>query len=212
MDEVAIIVGDLVFPGRSINERDIRDQLESALQGFNEEYEDLMIAPMEIVRHVSFAGGFTDASAPFEAFIALERKLFPVGVRAGIGVGRLSTPVRDSITVMDGRGFHRARAAIEEARRVESHLTVNTPYDDRDEMINTILSLLGVIKDGWTPRQWEVAGYYQSHEGITQTEIADVFGISQPAVAKILSRAKVKKVETTNRVIRNHLRNMLDHR
>ncbi len=212
MDEVAIIVGELVVTGRSTDDRELRRELESNLQELNDDFEKTMIAPMELVRHRSFEGGFTDPSACFDAFGELERDIFPARVRAGMGVGRLSTPLRESITVMDGQGFHRARSAIEEARRVKSNLMINTPYDDRDEMMNTILSLLGIIKDGWTDRQWEVAGYYQSHEGITQTEIAEYFGISQPAVAKILSRAKIKKVESTNRVIKNQMKNLINHR
>lgn len=212
MVEFSIIIGEVVAGNSSSAMDDILAELQDVLLDLDEKFSSERIASMKVTRRDQFLGGFTGPEVCFEVFSTIERAIFPNRVRGGIGVGRLSTPVKESITDMDGQCFHRARSAIEESRKGRSNLTLKSSYADKDEMMNTIFNLLGIIKDDWTDRQWEIASFYQSHEGITQMEIADEFDISQPAVAKILGRARVKKVEATNEVILNQLKDLVNHR
>jgi len=206
MPKVAILVGDLVGSRGSSDRQKLQSELTRSIETVNNEVNGNTIAPIEIVRGDEFEGGFTDPASCLEAFFALERELFPVRYKAGIGIGTISTTEETSISRMDGPAFHRARSAVEEAQTSSASLVVKSSDQHSDELVNTILDLVFLIRDSWTNRQRQIVNYYQGHKELTQSEIAFHFDISQPAVAKVLQRTKVNHIDRAKAVLENELK------
>ena len=210
MPNVGILVGDIVGSREASDRQKLQSDIQSSLDEVNDEVDGSSIAPMEIVRGDEFEGGFRDPSACIEAFFTLERILFPVRFKAGIGVGEISTSEDTSISRMDGPAFHRARAAVEEAKSSASDLLIRSNNQSRDAILNTILDLLTLLKERWTDRQWEIVNHYRENRDRTQSEIAYEFGISQPAVAKVLQRTKIKHIDGAKEVLAHELKSMVN--
>lgn len=209
MSKVGILVGDLVGSRKSSDRQKLQSKLTESIETVNHEVDGSAIAPMEIVRGDEFEGGFSDPASCLEAFFILERTLFPIRYKAGIGIGTISTTEETSISRMDGPAFHRARSAVEEAQSSSANLVVKSSNQHNDELINTILDLIFLIRDNWTDRQWEIVNYYQEHRNKTQSEIAFQFNISQPAVAKVLQRTRVRHIDRAKEVLVNELKNVV---
>lgn len=129
----------------------------------------------------------------------IERKMYPVKIRFGIGAGAITTDVNKEMSIgADGPGYYKARAAIDFLKDNEKKKQTNTA-DVRFEaegdnhtitiMINTILSLLTAIKDSWSDRQREIIWDMLQHRD-SQVDVAKRFNIKQPAVQKSLSKGK----------------------
>ena len=98
----------------------------------------------------------------------------------------------------DGPGYYKARNAVEILKENERKKQTNAA-DIRFEaegsnqaitiMINTILSLLTVIKDSWSDRQREIIWDMLQHQD-NQVDAANRFKIKQPAIQKSLARGK----------------------
>ena len=205
MNKISIIIGDLVESREAVDRDSLQSRLQVGLEKVNRRYGYRSIAPAEIVRGDEFEAGFEDPSFCYRAFGLLERELFPARIRAGIGVGSVSTSLKESISLMDGSAFHRARSAIENAEKEDSDLMIESSLEELDRLVNTIFSLMSIIKESWTDRQREMVNYYLANLNLTQKEIAYEFGVSQPAVAKTLGRAKAKQIERTNEVLVSQL-------
>ena len=210
MTEVGVLIGDLIGSRDSPDRQKLQTRLTNSLKSANRETDGDAIAPMEIVRGDEFEGGFIDPSICLETFSYLERALFPVRLKAGIGIGSISTSDETSIGRMDGPAFHRARSAVEIAKSSSSNLVIKSRNSREDEIMNTVLDLIYLIKENWTERQWEIVNYYRNHGDETQAEIASYFDISQPAVAKVLQRTKLKHIERAQEVVRERLKGYTD--
>ena len=209
---IGVIIGDLVR-SRDVNDRPgLQKRLQGALKEANQRFGASAVAPLEIVRGDEFEGGYYDPSVCFNVFSFLERKIYPARIKAGLGVGTLSTPVKDSISLMDGSAFHRARSAIELAKNIETDIVLKSPSEDRDDMLNAVFELISLIKEDWTGRQWEIVNYYRADTSMTQSDIAKNFGVSQPAIAKILNRAKINHLTKTYEVIKSQLKKLGDEK
>ena len=134
-----------------------------------------------------------------EILSEIERKLHPVKVRIGIGIGDITTDINREIAIgADGPGYYMARAAIEHLRADEKRKQTNSA-DIRIEidcdvknltiMLNTILTLMTAIKESWSDRQREIIWDMMEHQD-SQVDVAKRLGITQSTVQKALSKGK----------------------
>jgi hypothetical protein len=196
---IAVLIGDLIGSRKAGNRADVQSRLIGILERINGAYAQSIVARMMVTGGDGFEGAFKDALACCRAFEDIERGLFPVRVRGGIGVGETDTKPSELVTEMDGPAFHRAREALQAVKGKKSCLLLSSESKKIDGTANTVLRLLWAIRGGWTGRQREVAFYYlpralSSPAAPTQEEIAEHFGVSQPAITKVLSSGSIKAV------------------
>ena len=191
------IIGDIkgVSDKASINEA--QKKLYDILAEINKKYRKDISSKFIITLDNEFQGLLNNGTSIMRILIDIERLMYPTKVRFGIGIGEITPDIEKKMSLgAEGPGYYRARAALEHIVSNEKRKQTN-PSDTRFEidgdnqsstvLINTILSLMTVIKESWTDRQreiiWDMLIYQDS-----QTDLAKRLNIKQPTVHKSLSK------------------------
>jgi len=97
----------------------------------------------KLVRKVEFSAGdemqglFLSPVAAYLYFRLLNMLLFPVEIRAGIGIGEWGVKIKGaSTTVQDGLAYHNARYAIDEVKNTVGDSLLFYSGDENDILIN----------------------------------------------------------------------------
>lgn len=136
-----------------------------------------------------------DATAAVEAAVSASDRFHPARLRFGIGRGALDTEVNPNQAIgMDGPCFHRAREAINSARKDEAWLRAGGWSTDLDRRVNSMFDLVQCVRGDWTERQAQFA-LALKEEG-AQKSVADRYDVSKSTVSESLSAGHVQEVRT----------------
>ena len=135
----------------------------------------------------------TDATDAVEAAVTASDQFHPASLRFGIGCGELDTEVNpDQAIGMDGPCFHRAREALNSARKDGAWLRVGGWSNELDSRINSMFDLVQSVREDWTDRQAQFAVALKE-EG-TQKRVAERYDVSKSTVSESLSAGHVQEV------------------
>lgn len=103
--------------------------------------------------HITFSAGdeiqglFKDLASAVLYMRIFELMVHPVKIRAGMGVGEWNIKIEDGLsTQQDGPAYHRARQAIDEAKRRQTQrYRINS--ERNDEMINHLINAACILKE-----------------------------------------------------------------
>ncbi len=128
-----------------------------------------------------------------ECLLTLTEAAQPARLRAGLGFGSLEVghvpeapEWAADIARLDGPCFHRARAAIEVARREGAWAQALGAGEALDAGLSSLLELLGRLREAWTERQ---AVTVAAARGRLQKDVAEEFGVSPSVVSEALKAA-----------------------
>ncbi|GAB4266416.1 MAG: hypothetical protein Kow0092_19370 [Deferrisomatales bacterium] len=185
----ACLTADLIGSRRVSDRAAVQRQVEQALGRVNSEFQGRLVVPFSFTVGDEWQGLLDAPDAALEADFRLRRLLHPLGVSSGLGLGAVSTPIRDRTAAMDGPCFHRSREALERAKRLRSQATVfasGLPLLDRPT--NAICLLLHALSGKWTPKQHRTVMTYADRG--TEAAAAEALGVSQPTVHQSLEAAR----------------------
>lgn len=198
-DSYIALIGDIKQSKTIKNRSEVQKKLKLVLEEINEKYIGDIGSKFIITLGDEFQGLLSKGSNTMAIITEIEMKMYPVKMRFGLGIGPITTDINKEISMgADGPAYYNARNAIEFIKESENKKQTNAA-DVRIEleghkqpvaiMINTILSLLTVIKDSWSHRQREIIWDMLQHQD-SQVDVAKRFNIKQPAVQKTLSKGK----------------------
>lgn len=193
------IIAD-IRSSKNIKNRDIvQEKLKATLQQINEAYGKDIASKFMITLGDEFQGLLSSGANTMHILSDIEQSMYPVQLRFGVGIGEITTKINPDMAIgADGPGYYKARAAIQYLKENESRKQVaisDTRFEVTQEnqgtvsMINTILSLLTIIKSSWSDRQREVI-WDMLRTQDSQVNVAKRFQIQQPTVQKILATGK----------------------
>lgn len=193
------IIGDMK-DSKKISDRNlIQIRLQEILHEVNQEYSQDISANFMITLGDEFQGLLSCGENTMDIISKIERKMYPINIRFGIGVGEITTDINRNMAIgADGPGYYRARAAIQYLKKNEKRKEINAANirieaDERNRasviLLNTILSLLTTIKESWSERQREVIGNMIVYQD-GQANVAKRMNITQPTVQRILAKGK----------------------
>jgi hypothetical protein len=94
----------------------------------------------------------------------LRKRMRPLQLRMGIGVGLISGRLRTPINQLGGQAFEFTRLAIEEAKEGRAHSGENTRFHSENEQFdlvaNLIYSLHDLLVGNRSEKQWETVDTY----------------------------------------------------
>lgn len=193
------IIGDIKESKKIDNRNEIQKKLKLVLQEINEKYNDTISSKFIITLGDEFQGLLCNGANTMPIILEIERKMYPIKIRFGVGVGTITTEVNKEMSLgADGPGYYKARNAIEflkdnEKKNQTNAADIRLEVESEDQaatiMINTILSLVTVIKDLWSDRQREIIWDMLKHQD-SQVDVAKRLKIKQPAVQKSLAKGK----------------------
>lgn len=193
------IIGDIKDSKKINNRNEVQKKLIKVLDQINEKYNEDISSNFIVTLGDEFQGLLCNGANTMQIIFEIERRMYPVKLRFGVGIGEISTDIIREMSIgADGPGYYNARTAIEILKNDEKRNQTN-PADIRFEitgdnqasttMINIILSLMTVIKETWTERQREIIWDMMEHQD-SQSDVARRLSIKQPTVQKSLSKGK----------------------
>jgi hypothetical protein len=135
----------------------------------------------------------------------LRRRMRPLTLRIGIGIGPVSGRIQAPVNRMEGEAFQFARRAIEslkqgEAQKVEALTAFRSGHSVFDTTANLIYGLHDTLLVKVTGKQWKTIAEYGSKSGVRST--ARVLGVNVSTVSRNLKRSSYWQMEYTVRGMR----------
>ena len=214
MDYVAII-GDIKQSKKIENRIEVQKKLDKVLKNINVMYQEDIAARFLITLGDEFQGLLKWKDNVFDIIKYIQRNMYPVELRFGIGIGEISTDIFYEAAIgADGPAYYAARQSIQELHEKEKKFKKHTAdiqmglYNKTSfdiEEINMMLSLIKTIEDSWTEKQrytiWDMIEY-----GGSQTECAKRMKTSQSTVARRLAEGNYLIYKQSGDVMRKAIK------
>jgi len=186
------VIGDIVR-SRAIADRGaLQARLEGVLPRVNGDLDAAPVSAWTVTLGDEFQALF-DTPAPLPAVLEqISHGLTGYAVRFGVGHGPLSTPLKPTAVGMDGPCFHRARAAVETARRERRRIVVATGTGIA-QPVTDVWNLALTVTRARTARQAEMIEAYRAHG--SQAAVAAHLGVTQGTVSAELARGRFAEVQ-----------------
>jgi len=203
--QYVVIIGDMISSKKIINRSDVQERLKNAIKTLNKKFKDSIIAEFKIVGGDSFQGMLSSPEHLIDIYYVL---LETVGhpFYFGIGMGDISTVLSKNVEEIDGKAFHLASDALEEAKRRNFSVSIKSSLEDNDA-ISCLFNFIVERMWEWSKKQREVALYYRKHGACSDAikSAAKRFNTSERSVYKMLERAKYSNLEYAESVTKSTL-------
>lgn len=191
------IIGDII-DSRELKERmQVQKQLNQTLNEINTIYKDSISSDFIITLGDEFQGLLRQGTYTMQIIMKIEKSMNPVKIRFGVGIGEITTDINRNMSIgADGPAYYNARDAINELKSRETQKSVSysdirfcggRENEDVVLLINNTLTLMYVIKSGWSERQKEVIDELLDGNR-SQREIALKLDITESTVSTNLNR------------------------
>lgn len=216
MNYIAVI-GDIKDSKNIENRSQIQKKLNSVLKYVNGAYHDDISAKFIITLGDEFQGLLKSNEHILDIIKYIQREMYPVSLRFGIGVGEIRTDIFYEAAIgADGPAYYAARKMIEELREQEKKLKkqaadikISVYGIENFEIteINTILALMKIIEDRWSDKQrftiWNMA-----LNGGSQEKCAKRMNTTQSTVARRLADGCYLTYENARKTVDEALRRL----
>ena len=213
------IIGDIKDSKKIKNRNQIQEKLNGIIKYINEAYDEDIAAKFIITLGDEFQGLLKNNGHVLDIIKYIQREMYPVRLRFGIGFGEISTSIFHEAAIgADGPAYYAARKMLEELREKEKKLKRQAAdiqislYDTEKfeiEEINTVLALMKIIEDGWSEKQrftiWDMA-----QNGGSQEECAKRMDTTQSTVARRLADGNYLTYERAKRTVDEALKRLGD--
>lgn len=213
------IIGDIKDSKKLDNRSEIQEKLSCTLQNVNRLYNNDISAKFIITLGDEFQGLLEKFDHIFDIVKYIQREMYPVKLRFGIGIGEITTDiVHEAAIGADGPAYYAARKVIDELREQEKKLKkqaadIQVSYYNTDcfdiTKINTMLTLMKIIEDSWSEKQrltiWDI-----SQKGGSQDECAKRMNTTQSTVARRLADGNYITYENAKKTVSEALKRLGD--
>ena len=184
------IIGDVVASRGVQDRKELQARLRSAIALVNQRFASEIASHFVLTIGDEFQGLLHSAKEVDRILAVFRSIVHPVELRMGLGIGRLDTALEPIALGMDGPCFHRARAAIEQAKRRAT--PVEAVAEAEDPCFGIYSLLFAGLRRGWTERQQQVVDLAMG--GKAGKSIAAELGITPSAVSQHLRAAEAESV------------------
>ena len=198
-----VITGDLISSKEVTDRASLQEKVRTVMSDINKEFNSYLVVPFNFTAGDEFQGLLSEIGVSFDLAQRWMRGLFPWRARLGVGVGELSTPVAETTSSMDGQCFHRAREAIEVAKKEKRYLFYNIGDFVLDTSINMIILLMEAIQKDWKEIHYRRYWLYKQLGTLKKVAIRE--GVSRQAVVKTLKVANYEAILEAEKSVRDLL-------
>ncbi|MCD7906062.1 MAG: SatD family protein [Clostridiales bacterium] len=187
-------IGDILYSKRIESRNEVQNKLKSVIGQINNDYSEDLASKFMITLGDEFQGLLLRGRNTIQIIEKIEYEMYPVKIRFGLGIGEIRTDIIYEMPLgADGPAYYNAREMIDGLKTTGERLSGNnikikSNNYETDLLLNTVFSLLSVIKDGFTKRQREIVHFAFSNAA-KQSDIAREFKIYQSTVNGILKSA-----------------------
>ena len=185
------IIGDLVASRKMADRAAVQVRFRKAVEDLNVAASEGLPVPLKVTAGDEVQGITHHPEVLVEIMVTLSDALAPERLAWGWGRGALATELADDVSLLDGPCLHRAREAVEAAKKEASWLAVSGFAEPSGQVLSALMNLVGAIRSGWTDRQAEVV---RKSRGRLQVETAERLGVDPSTVSRTLSAAHATRV------------------
>jgi len=193
VEKYTVITGDIIKSRELKNRPRVQEKLKSVLNRINEKYREYILVNFSITAGDEFQGLVSEVGKSYAIIKDIEKGIYPLKARFGVGVGRIATPLSNNVGEMDGECFIRSREALENAKELNQSIIYNIGIHEKDISLNTILMLIDAIKKSWKDVHFKRVWLYEELK--TYKKVAKKENISKQMVSKMFKNIKYDKVK-----------------
>jgi hypothetical protein len=137
----------------------------------------------------------------------LRRRLLPLRLRIGIGIGTVEGQIRRPVNHIAGEAFERARKAITEIKVNRKYPTLTLFHSGRqsfDQVANLVYGLHDTLLLRTTAKQWKTVAMYLIKNRVDHT--ARALNIDRSTASRNLKRGFFWQMEETVRIMEAFIR------
>lgn len=201
---IAVITGDIIQSRAASSPDDWMGQVKESLAHYGKTPYD-----WDIFRGDSFQVA-TEPKESLSAAVRLKatvKSIPKLDVRMAIGIGD-KTYSGKGISESSGSAHIRSGEAFESLKDQKKTLVFSSPYKELDAEINTIITLLLVILDGWSTVSAQTAKLVLANPNRQQQSLANALNIRQSSVSARYHRAHLTEVLDALQYFENRLINL----
>lgn len=166
--------------------------MKSAIVQINEQFQPHIEAPMTITKGDEFQALILRPSRAYQIIQTLQRMIYPVQIRYGLGIGPIYRMGGVLPIEMDGPAFHRANRALNMAKKRKTEIWFVSEDDLMDSLVNNIFTLISAIKSRWNERHYNIFWKYQ--ELGTYKSVADTEGVTPQAICDVFKNIRATDI------------------
>lgn len=185
------LIGDLVSSRELTDRAEVQERFHHAIQSVTDTVNPRLVAPLKLTAGDEVQGLTESPQVVIDIITRVTEALIPVRISWGLGFGELATGLVEDVALLDGPCFHRAREAVEAAKRRSASLEVHGLEPPVGELLAAVVNLIGAIRSSWTMKQAEAVA---ATRGKSQAEAAESLGIDPSTISRTLSAAHYKSV------------------
>ncbi|GAA0479787.1 SatD family protein [Alkalibacterium indicireducens] len=218
------LISDIIASRKMKEREQIQNILTSILTDINKNFKGAIESNLTITLGDEFQGIVNSAEAAFLIIDLISLRFQTrtkeeigeeVTLRWGIGIGRLSTPIKNRKVSIgtDGPAYWHAREAIESVHQYNDYGQLNEKLaSDQPEIdfLNSIIRLQNVIKNDWTMSQKQTAliilneaGYEAFTNQAVKKAMTDQLGqaVSEQTVSKRIISTHIKQYAHSRKLV-----------
>jgi hypothetical protein len=199
------IIGDLVGSRMMPDRAAVQVRFREAVEDVNRVVAARLTAPLRLTAGDEVQAVTDHPEALVEITVRLSDALVPETLAWGWGYGELTTDLVDDVSLLDGPCLHRAREAVESAKKSSSWMEISGVAAPAAQVLSALMNLIGAIRSEWTERQAEVV---RESRGKLQVEAAERLGIDPSTVSRTLSAAHASRVVAGEEAAKAFLRTL----
>jgi hypothetical protein len=210
-----VIVSDVVGSSRT---RNLRSVLNARLRLVTSAHlkEERIRLPYAVTAGDEFQTVASDLRQIPGLVFDLRRRMRPLELRIGIGIGRISGPLRGPVNQLGGQAFEFARGAIGETKEGRQHSGKATRFHSQNEQFDLVANLIYNLHDALVGRlsekQWRTVDAYLAKGRVDLA--AKALRINASTASRNLSRSHVwqtlEMIETVKKLIGSSFLKMHD--
>jgi hypothetical protein len=177
--------------------------IKSAIVQVNEEFDPYLEAPTTMTKGDEFQALIDTAGHGYEIVQSLQKMVYPISLRYGIGVGKIYRMGSVLPIEMDGPAFHRASRSLQLAKKFKSSVWFISENEFFDPLLNTIFQLISAIKSRWNDHQYQLYWDYQVLG--TYRKVAERMNVTPQAICDVLKNCRATDVIQAEKNVRSIL-------
>jgi hypothetical protein len=210
-----VIVSDVVSSSRT---QDLRSMLSAGLRRVTAAHleEKRIRLPYAVTAGDEFQTVVSDLRQIPGLLFDLRRRMRPLRLRIGIGIGRISGPLRPPVNQLGGQAFEFARTAIGVTKEGRLHSGKVTRFHSENEEFDLVANLVYNLHDALvghlSEKQWRTVDAYLAKGRVDLA--ARVLRINASTASRNLSRSHLwqtlEMIDSMKKIIESHFQRMHD--
>jgi len=200
----AVIIGDIIGSTGVEDRAGLQRTFEKKIEEANLHLSENLAVRFQITLGDEFQGLVKDLKH-LPAIVSILREIFyPVRIRLSVGIGLISTDIKDRIGLIDGPAFNMAREGISEISKSRERITIyRTGNEETDATLNIICALTDILTKKRTKEQWEAIRLYRREKNLKK--VADILNVKFQNIHKRLQSAHWNTYEKTENFLSNYI-------